>query len=491
MSRHEPVLRVRQAGVLLHPTSLPGPGAHGTLGADARRFVDLIAGCGFSVWQTLPLTPPDPYGSPYQSSSAHAGHVGLIDFDDLAGSGWLKPDELAAGDTQPRVAQARAAFDARATTAQRESYVRFLTERGVSWLDDYALYQVLREALGVAWNRWPEPLRRREPGALREAARAHAERIEDVRFAQYLVHVQWQALREYAAARGITMFGDIPIFVAQDSADVWAYPQYFQLDAQGDPRVVAGVPPDYFSETGQRWGNPLYDWDALRADDYRWWLMRVQNQLEWFSLLRIDHFRGLEAYWEIPADSETAQQGRWVPAPGDELLAAIERAFGSLPLVAEDLGIITPEVTALRDRYGLPGMSVAHFAFDGSADNPHLPHRQRENAVMYSGTHDNDTTLGWFDSLPAEAQMQVLAYLDARAEDMPWALLRSVADSAAKLAIFPLQDLLGLGAGHRMNTPGVTEGNWCWRFDWSQVPTDLTARTQALLARTARLPGHR
>jgi len=318
------------------------------------------------------------------------------------------------------------------------------------------------------------------------------ERLQQIRFEQFVFFRQWQALREYAAARGVLLFGDMPIYVAHDSAEVWAQPELFSVDAQGQAEAVAGVPPDYFSATGQRWGNPLYRWERHEADDFAWWKARFATHLKLFDLVRIDHFRGLEAYWSIPADCPTAMEGEWVKAPGDALLTALRESFGGLPVVAEDLGIITEEVTALRQKHGLPGMRILQFAFDGSADNPYLPHNHTPDSVVYTGTHDNDTTLGWWQSLDEDARDKVLEYLDGEGEhqpkSMPWRLMCVALESVAQLAVIPLQDLLELGAEARMNTPGTTEGNWTWRYADGQWTDELALHLRQAVMRYGRLP---
>jgi 4-alpha-glucanotransferase len=351
------------------------------------------------------------------------------------------------------------------------------------WLRDYALYQALREEGGERpWWEWATTLRDREPAALAEAERRLGERIEQIRFEQFVAVSQWEQLRDAAHARGIMLLGDMPIFVARDSAEVWAHRDCFKLDAAGEPTVVAGVPPDYFSATGQYWGNPLYDWDAMRAQGFVWWIERMQTELSRFDLVRVDHFRGFEACWEIPANESTAVNGRWVQVPGDELFDELIACFGRLPLVAEDLGHITEEVHALRERYGMPGMAVLQFAFDGGADNPYLPHNLSSDTVIYTGTHDNDTTRSWFEQLSAQQQLRVVDYLGYLHEPMPWPLIRAALMSVANLAVIPMQDLLGLGAGHRMNTPGTSsERNWCWRFSWDEVAADLASGVKRLV----------
>jgi len=444
----------RASGVLLHPTSLPGPGGAGDLGAEARRFVDWLAAAGFRYWQMLPIGPVDSYGSPYQSASAFAGNARLL-----------------APEHGPRAAP---------NAADAADFEDFCA-RQAHWLDDYALFRTLRaHHPGTAWTAWPEPLRRREPAALERARRRWRTTHRAVQWTQYRFQRQWRALRDYAAARGVRLIGDLPLLVAHDSADVWSQPEFFQLDDRGEPLVVAGVPPDYFSATGQWWGNPLYRWSALAADGYCWWRRRLARLLELFDLVRLDHFRGLEACWEIPAAAETAAEGRWVPGPGAALLDALAADHAQLPIIAEDLGVITPEVEALRDRYGLPGMKVLQFAFDSDDANPYLPHHHRRNCVVYTGTHDNDTTLGWFRALDEGRRRRVLDYLGASAEAMPWPLIDAALASIARLAVIPLQDLLAFGSERRMNTPGTTGGdNWRFRFAWDEVPAGLAAQLRA------------
>ena len=431
---------MRSAGILLHPTSLPS----GDLG-DAARWIDFLKAAGVGVWQVLPLGRPLAGRSPYQCASAFAVDPAL--FPDLG---------------------------AVAVDAERFSAWR-LAQR--HWVDDYALFMTLKAMHGgAAWTDWPLPLRSREPAALQEFARGHAGAIESCILEQYRAYTWWQTLHADAAARGIRLFGDMPIFVAHDSADVWAHPEYFLLDEEGHPKVVAGVPPDYFSATGQRWGNPHYDWSAMHDGGFAWWRARLRNHFEWFDLVRIDHFRGLVAVWSIPAGDETAVNGHWEPVPGAELLQALRDEMGSIPLVAEDLGVITPEVTALRRQFDFPGMAVLQFAFDHHADNPHKPENVGPDTVYYTGTHDNDTTLGWFHSLPQDVRREVLHQLGV---DDPGRVLETmqqiVLGSRAELAVLPLQDVLGLGSEARMNTPGTAVGNWNWRFRWEDLPPDLAS----------------
>jgi 4-alpha-glucanotransferase len=475
------VLDCRRAGVLLHPTSLPG----GTLGRDAERFLDFLAATGTSVWQMLPLGPTHEDASPYHCLSVHALNPALLSVERLVEEGWIDPGSAAAP-REDRLAAAFARLQAPAAAAERAGYEAFC-ERQAHWLEDFAMFQALRERFRhQTWWQWPAPLRDRESSALVAASVDMREQLSLLRLEQFLIVRQFERLRAYAGERGILLFGDMPIFVAHDSAEVWAQREYFRLDARGHPQVVAGVPPDYFSATGQRWGNPLYDWERMQADGFRWWGERLATDFARFDLVRVDHFRGFEACWEIPAREPTAVHGRWVKVPGVALFDALAARFGRLPLVAEDLGTITPEVTALRERYGFPGMLVLQFAFDSGPDNPYLPHNHRAEAVVYTGTHDNDTTLAWYEALPEARRQAVRAYLDTP-EAMPWALVHAALASVARLAIIPMQDLLGLGAGQRMNTPGVRRpGNWQWRFAWEQLTPPLCEQWGRWLARYGR-----
>lgn len=482
---HSP-LQQREAGILLHPTSLPGPREYGELGAEAFRFVDFLVAAGQRVWQILPLGPTHADNSPYQCFSGHAGNPELISLEQLVEAGWLSAKE-AGGSRAKALRRAREGFEAKAGDEARAAYNRFLEEAG-AWLDDFALYRVLKDLNGgAAWADWPAPARDRGPDHLERVAAEHAAAVEQVRFEQFLFYRQWHEVKAYANERGIRIFGDLPIFVAHDSADVWSRRENFLLDETGHPTVVAGVPPDYFSETGQRWGNPHYDWARMEADGFAWWEERLRGQLELYDLVRIDHFRGFEAYWEVPAEEETAINGRWVKAPGDALFERLHRQFDPLPIVAEDLGTIDEAVSALRRRFALPGMRILQFAFDGGADNPYLPHNHEPNAVVYTGTHDNDTTLGWLYGLDDVVAERLHAYLGLPDEAMPWPLVRAAYRSVARLAVIPMQDLLELGGEARMNQPGTIEGNWQWRFEWSQVPDDLAERVRSLAELYGRL----
>ena len=483
----------RRAGILLHPTSLPGQGKNGTLGDEAYRFVDFLVRAGVTVWQMLPINPTHGDGSPYHALSVHAGSPLLIDLPWLVRRGWLdeapQPTADHSEENQHRyLAQAHANFMARADSDAAGRYQAFIA-RHAHWLDDYSLFQALRQLNGHRhWLAWPEALRDCDSGALADHRQRLAADIDRVRFEQYLFFSQWHELRDYANRQGVLLLGDVPIFVAHDSAEVWRHREYFSLDEHGQALTVAGVPPDYFSETGQLWGNPLYRWDRLEADDFQWWKARLATQLSLFDALRIDHFRGFEAYWEIPAHAETAMEGHWVKAPGEALFKALQARFESLPVIAEDLGVITEEVNQLRRQFGLPGMKILQFAFDGDDSNPYLPHNHEALSVVYTGTHDNTTTLGWYRELSPEVRRRVDDYLGHPQAPMPWPLIQCALESAASLAVIPMQDVLGLDGDHRMNTPGTTcEGNWRWRFQWCQVDAEAAARFRMLAERSGRL----
>ncbi|QFY41799.1 4-alpha-glucanotransferase [Candidatus Methylospira mobilis] len=488
MTKLSGLLARRRAGVLLHITSLPGTQACGDLGADARAFVDFLAKCGASVWQTLPVTPTHLDGSPYQSMSAHAGETRLISLQELAAAGWLPESALLnkKGSLsewhKSSLQQAYKGFLKRGDTAEYESFIL----ANAYWLPDYALYVALREAHGEqAWIHWPQPLRDRDESALAAARARYARAIDRVCFEQFVFFLQWERLRKYANGKGVALLGDMPIFVALDSADVWVERHYFDLDAEGHPNHIAGVPPDYFSITGQRWGNPLYRWECMEADNFRWWLDRMKTLQRLFDGIRIDHFRGFEAYWEIPSDQPTAVVGRWVKAPGHALLERFFDVFpeNQLSLIAENLGFITPEVEALRTEFNLPGMAILQFGFDGSPDNPAYPENHVENCVVYSGTHDNDTTLSWFTMLSEEQQCRVLDACGYPDLAMPRALMACAMASRAQLAIVPMQDILELGVGYRMNTPGTsTPENWSWRFQWRQLRDEQAEWLQQAIA---------
>lgn len=479
-------LQGRKAGVLLHITSLPGGYGSGNLGATARNFVNFVAECGIKVWQMLPVTPPQGGLSPYQSSSMHAGHPRFISLGPLVDKGWLSKEEY---ERLPRTEKGhKRGLDlawqgfCRSQDNANKAMLEDFSRKHEYWLDDFALFEALHdEHPGKPWWEWPEAVREREPQTIRALHDSLRPRTDRIRFQQMLFFEQWHALKQYANERGVELFGDMPIFVAQDSAEVWSHQSSFFLAPSGQPTVVAGVPPDYFSDTGQRWGNPLYRWDVLERQGFAFWKQRFKTQLELFDLIRIDHFRGFESYWEIPATDETAINGRWVKAGGDAFFESLEDEFGRLPLIAEDLGIITDEVTGLRKRHGLPGMKILQFGFSGGPDNPYLPFHHERNSVVYTGTHDNDTTLGWYLELDEKTRQNLSGFIGPTTEPMPWPMIRMALASRSALAILPMQDLLGLDGAHRFNLPGTSEGNWIWRFDWPMVDPGLAAKMLALV----------
>lgn len=469
----------RASGILLHPSSLPGAYGIGDLGEPAFRFVDWLAAHGQSIWQVLPLGPTSYGDSPYQTLSAFAGNANLISLDLLVEDGLLRPEDLADAPPFPRervdfgwvipyhkrkLALAQRNFAAGAFPQLHDEYHAFLDENS-AWLDDFTLYAALKQARGLRpWSEWEGPLLRREEAALAAAKQKCAAQINLERFRQWLFFRQWSALKAYANSQGLKLIGDLPIFVAHDSADVWARQHEYFLDALGKPTVVAGVPPDYFSPTGQRWGNPLYRWQAMADSGYRWWIRRIETLLRLVDFIRVDHFRGFEAYWQIPASEATAVRGEWQVGPGAPFFHALEQALGDLPIIAEDLGVITPGVEKLRDDFGLPGMKVLHFAFSDPA-NPFLPHNHRQNCIVYTGTHDNNTTRGWWQSeLDDGARDFLCDYLGQEIDDIVWTLARLGMRSPARVFIMPMQDVLSLGAEARMNKPGQAAGNWTWRF---------------------------
>jgi 4-alpha-glucanotransferase len=471
----------RSAGVLLHVTSLPGPFGIGDVGPAAYRWVDVLAKAGQSWWQVLPLNPPGKGDSPYQAYSAFAGNPMLVSPELLVKDGLLKRSEVAGRSLPPGPVDYAAAtalksdllgrawerFISSGAKELRSEFARFRRGR---WLGEYTLYMALRDAHGgKPWGEWDPKLKGRDPAALAEACRSQVERIARHSFDQFLFARQLGRLRAYAATRGVKLIGDVPIFVSGDSADVWAHPGLFMLDRQLKPTVVAGVPPDYFSKTGQRWGNPLYDWKAMATDDFAWWVDRLRHLLTQADLVRIDHFRGFAACWHVPASQPTAEHGKWVNAPGHALLTTVAKQLGGLPFIAEDLGVITPAVEQLRDAFQLPGMRILQFGFGGGPENPFLPHNYVRNAVAYTGTHDNDTTVGWFASLDKKQRRAATAYAPGLDADPAGVLTRLAWQSVADLAVTPAQDVLRLGSEARMNTPGTSVGNWLWRLadDWA------------------------
>ena len=465
MTLTTPDYHSRRAGILLHPTSLPS----GVLDRDVERWLQLITDSGFSVWQVLPLGEPQEGLSPYQCSSAFAMNPAFLPE--------LPPVDL-----------------------QDAGFAPFCSDNHF-WLDDYALFKVLKVHFnGASWFDWPEAWKFRDATAMQQMRAQYARAMTVLKWQQYQLHKRWQEIRHIAAEKGIQLFGDMPIFVGHDSTDVWAHPEWFLLNTDGSMNVVTGVPPDYFSETGQRWGNPHYNWEAMQASDFKWWRSRINHHLEQFDLLRIDHFRGLEAVWEIEASCETAVEGHWEKVPGDALLASFIDGMEHLPFVAEDLGIITPEVTALRKKYQLPGMSILQFGFDEFEDNPHKPHNIEEDKIAYTGTHDNDTTRGWFDSLEDHVKNHVLYSLGLLNENChSWhelhdagyvvvdSLLGNALNSRATICMLPMQDWLCLGSEARMNTPGTTTGNWQWQFQWDQLSAEHIDDMRVKIESSARL----
>jgi 4-alpha-glucanotransferase len=506
--------RDRRSGILLHPTSLPGPHGSGDLGAAAHRFARWLSDSGQRLWQVLPLGPTGFGDSPYQALSSRAGNPLLVSLEVLSREGWLddadlagapagSPDRAELGRAGPwrreRLARAARAFAAGAT-GEASADLEDFRAREAGWLRDWALFAALKDAHGgSAWTEWPAPLARRVPAALDAARARHAEAIFAEEFAQWCFHRQWDALRARCRALGIELMGDLPIYVAHDSVEVWTRPDLFRLDGSGRPAAVAGVPPDYFSATGQLWGNPLYDWEAIERDGWRFWIDRVRATLDLVDRIRLDHFRGLEAYWEIPAGAATAEAGRWVPGPGADLLAALERALGPLPLVAENLGVITPEVEALRRRFRFPGMAILQFAFGKDPQAPSFrPHAYERDTVAYTGTHDNDTVAGWWSggeegstrtSRDVEEEKSFArAYLATDGREMHWVMIRALLSSVADTAIVPLQDVLGLGSEARMNRPATLGGNWGWRFREDALRPEHGERLRLLAALYGRLP---
>lgn len=507
----------RSSGVLLHITSLSSRGEIGDLGQEARAFLDFLACARVHVWQVLPLSPTGYGNSPYAATSAFAGNTNLISLETLADWGWIAPKRLegvgapgeyvdftrVAEEKVPLLEEAARNFLARGPLeagfkSQWEQYERFCHSEA-SWLADYALYAVLRRALGTgAWADWPEPLKRRNAAALVRAASEHGPALAVEQALQFAFALQWKELRNYATQNGIRIMGDVAIFVSMDSADVWAHPELFELDEDLKPIAVAGVPPDYFSRTGQRWGNPVYRWSVLEEQGFDWWIERMRQACRLYDIVRLDHFRGFEAFWRIPAEEETAVKGDWIKAPGRELFGALESALadevcaradgssGRLPLVAEDLGEITPEVIALRKEIGLPGMKVLQFGFSDKGAHAHLPHCHTCDTVAYTGTHDNNTTQGWWDAA-TETEHAAMDALVGPVDGRPcWPLMRATMAGVAELAVVPAQDLLELGAEARMNTPAVAAGNWSWRAPQGSWSPDVAERFKALVEVTDR-----
>ena len=492
----------RSSGILLHPTSLPGPYGIGEIGSTARQWIDFLDQTGCGLWQVLPLGPTGYGDSPYQCFSAFAGNPYLVSIeslmdDDLLTEADLKEipdfysDKVDFGGLIPwKIKILQQAFQNFSQTSDHKLHPRYKTFKldQASWLQDFSLFMALKGSFGGgSWVNWPKPIRERHPEALAAARLAHGEVIEQHAFNQFLFFNQWEQIRHYANSKQILIIGDIPIFVAHDSADVWANPDLFYLDKTGKPTVVAGVPPDYFSETGQLWGNPLYRWDIHKERGYDWWLDRFKAVLNQVDIVRLDHFRGFSGYWEIPGDAKTAQIGRWVPGPGADLFNTVRKTLGSLPIIAEDLGVITTDVTQLRQEFDLPGMKILQFAFASDASDPFLPHNYENNCVVYTGTHDNDTARGWYERVPEEEKHAYRRYFDRDGSNVAWDLIRGVWASVALFGLAPMQDFLNLGNEARMNYPGNPSGNWSWRMPQSAMTDMLEAKIKDLNTIYARI----
>lgn len=484
----------RSSGILLHPTSLPGKYGIGDLGPNAYHFLDQLAASNTKLWQVLPLGPTGYGDSPYQCFSAFAGNPYMISIDLLIDWGLLRDADLESMPVWSSGVDFGAIFEWKPGVL-RKAYLNFMKlapknfltinyevfiTREAYWLEEYALFMAIKSINGGApWNQWEEKLRNREKDTLDDFAKANKALIDEQKFLQFAFFTQWANVKNYANERGIKIIGDIPIFVAMDSADVWGNPELFYLDGEGQPTVVAGVPPDYFSDTGQLWGNPLFKWDVHEKTEYAWWIRRVNACLNLFDVFRIDHFRGFASYWEVPFGETTAVNGRWVKGPGSKLFKAIKKAFGDLPIIAEDLGEITPDVIELRDEFDLPGMKIYQFAFSGP-DNPFLPHLYPQNCVVYTGSHDNDTAWGWYHSAPQHEKDYYHEYTRRGAEDVPGDMVNAIWKSTAVFAVAPIQDLLGLGGDCRMNFPGKTGGYWSWRMNIDAFSDDLVERLKRL-----------
>jgi len=490
----------RSTGILLHPISLPSRGGIGDLGPAAYEFLDFVAEARQGLWQVLPLNPPANGNSPYSSTSAFAGNPLLISLERLVEKGWIASASLSNLSTTvgpidyeqvrraklPLLRQAAHNFLQRTTGNARGRFDQFCHENSW-WLDDYVLFDTLRQRHGNNWNHWPSGLARREPSAIEGAQRDLAQDISICSILQFFFWEQWHALRHYCAQKSIRVVGDIAIFVDYDSADVWSHRDLFRLRDDLTPHVVSGVPPDYFSADGQRWGNPLYNWDIMRRNGYRWWIQRLRWATQTCDFIRLDHFRGFAQFWEIPADEPTAIKGHWVDGPGDEFFFKLSDALGGLPFFAEDLGMITPDVLALRDRHNIPGMAVLQFAFGDVGAHAYLPHRLTANRVIYTGTHDNDTTVGWWSNL-SEKERSAVAGLIGHCSDGPnWGLIRLAQSSPANFSVAPLQDVLGLGSEARLNTPSTHSGNYHWRYGPGALKPELAAKLACLAEVTDRL----
>jgi 4-alpha-glucanotransferase len=493
----------RSSGIILHPTSLPGPDGIGDLGPEAYRWVDFLHQSGCSIWQVLPLGPTGYGDSPYQCFSAFAGNPFLISPTLLLDAGLLTPEDLIERPDFPAdqvdygpvigwklklLDKAFERFTRHPRKKMAETFALFEHSQN-SWLKDFTIFMAIKESLGgINWGGWSEPLRMRDQKALREFSRMHADDLRRHAFRQFLFHEQWTKLKQYANRKGVRIMGDMPLYVAYDSSDCWSHPNLFSVDEHGQLTFVAGVPPDYFSPTGQLWGNPLYRWQVHEESGYAWWIDRTRSALSLFDYVRIDHFRGFAAYWEVKAGAPTAQKGRWVKGPGSKFFQTLSKAIHPLPIIAEDLGVITADVIALRDEFDLPGMKILQFAFD-KPENPFLPHHYPHNCVAYTGTHDNDTTLGWYHAAPPAEQDLCRRYLGRPGDDIAWDLIRIVWSSVAVFAIAPLQDLFSLDTAARMNYPSRASGNWGWRFDPAAINLVLSDRMKEMNTLYSRMNG--
>ncbi len=496
----------RTSGVLTHPTSFPSPYGIGDLGDGAYHYVDFLIEARQSLWQILPLGPTGYGDSPYQCFSGFAGNPLLISPDLLVESGLLPAHILEPAPAFPKdrvdfgrviefkegmLNQAFERFQNGKLPEQKALFDTFKEENS-GWLDDFALFMALkgdfRNTKGGVWNRWPRPIAKRQTAALEEWTAKLSQEIEQHKFEQYLFFEQWLPLKKYANEGGLKIIGDVPIFVAFDSDDVWSNPELFYLDDEGEPSVVAGVPPDYFSKTGQRWGNPLYRWSVMAEDGFSWWVKRLGLTLRTVDIVRIDHFRGFDAYWEILAENPTAETGRWVKGPGAGLFEAMEEALGELPIIAEDLGVITPEVEALRDRFEFPGMKILQFAFGGERNSSFLPHNYGRNSVVYTGTHDNETTTGWYKNAKVDEKDHLRRYVDRGGSDYAWDMIKLAYSSVADMAVVPLQDLLKLDNSARMNFPGKSGGWWTWRYQKEALSDDIASRLGEITELFGRVP---
>lgn len=496
------MLEQRSSGILLHPTSLPSRGGIGDLGPAAYEFIDFLAAARQTLWQVLPLAPLGMGNSPYSSTSAFAGNVLLISLDRLAERGLIERSLLASlpestdcvdyeevvRTKSPLLQAAAQRFLESANAHDRGRYEQWKHENHW-WVEDFVLFDaVRRHRNGESWNKWPHDIAHREPAALERTRREMQPELEVARFLQFAFFEQWRALHQYCGSRGVRIIGDVAIFVSFDSADVWTHRDIFRLNGDLEPEVVAGVPPDAFSETGQRWGNPLYNWDVLRQRGYDWWVQRMRWALRMCDIIRLDHFRGFEQYWEIPASEETAVRGKWVDGPKDDLFHVLRQTLGDLPFIAEDLGMITADVHAMRERLQIPGMRVMQFGFSNPGAHIYLPHKFEANTVVYTGTHDNDTTLGWWKCIDEAQRKHVVAYLGEATDGIHWAMMRAAQGSVANLCVFPLQDTLGLGSEARMNIPSRGDGNWAWRYKPNALTKDVAAKLAAMAEVSDRSP---